>query len=297
MLAGHEIERDWLRRLQGYAVEKADAKKWWDQARKVGEEKYVLDHVLPRVAEEGENARVNEHHLHVLVAKYPKDVLDTYRTVLDKRPEVNSRVLAQAIVRCKLPDKDKLEILLRAAKHAKRGHRYQALDALKELDKKEFNALLIERLEKFPADLPGDERYDWCDEGIMARFAHESDDPRVWQTLEKAIKRSAVGLRMELLNADLDYPERQFQRRELLRHFLRFLDDADLRDTGSSAKYGDDCAAHTYRKLEVRNFVALQLASLLDMEIGFNPGRSPEEWTKLRGQVREAAEHEVGKMK
>jgi hypothetical protein len=240
---------------------------------------------------------VSVHHLRVLAAKYPKDVLDLYRTVLDKPPGAAGRVMPAVVLRCKAPDKDKLENLLRAVRHRESGHRYYALDALKQLDKKQFNAVLIERLEKFPADLRGDERYDWCDEGITARFAHESDDPRVWQALDKAIQRAAVGLRMELLNADLDYPERAFQRRELLGHFLRFLDDADLRDSGSNKKYGDDCAAHTYRKLEVRNFVALQLASLLDIEVDFNPGRTPEEWAKLRGRVREAAERELGKMK
>jgi HEAT repeat protein len=295
-LAGRDIGRDWVRRLQGHRVEKAAARKWWDEARKVGEEKYLLDRVLPPAGKR-DDAAVSVLHLRVLAAKYPRDVLDIYRTVLDKRPQVDSRVLAAAIPRCKLPDKDKLEILLRAAKHGERAHRYPALDALKELDRKEFNTLLIEGLEKVPADLPGDERYDWCDEGIMARFAHESDDSRVWQTLEKAIKRSAVGLRMEMLDARLDYPGTTFQRRELLRHFLRFLDDAALRDTGSSVRYGGDCAAHIYRKLEVRNFVALQLTSLLDIEIDFNPGRTPEEWAKLRGQIREAAERELGKMK
>jgi hypothetical protein len=38
-LAGHDIDRDWVRRLQGHTVEKAKASQWWEKARKVGEER------------------------------------------------------------------------------------------------------------------------------------------------------------------------------------------------------------------------------------------------------------------
>ncbi len=52
-LAGQNVGRNWLRRQQGFAVQKAEAQKWWEQARKVGEETYLLDHVLPAKAKEG----------------------------------------------------------------------------------------------------------------------------------------------------------------------------------------------------------------------------------------------------
>jgi hypothetical protein len=296
-LAGDDIDRDWLRRVQGYRLEKAKAKKWYDEARKVGEETYLVSHVLPPADREGDRAQVSVHHLRVLVAKYPKQVVVLYRTILEKRPKVDSYNLPPAILRCKLPVKEKLEVLLQAAKHKDRRHRLDALYAIKDLNMNEFNSQLIAALEQFPEDVPAWARYDEREEAVIARLAHESDDPRVWQTLEKVVKRSAVGLRMELLYAGLDYHDQRFQRRELLHHFVQFLDDSAVRDTVLNDKYGLYCAAHEYPRIEVRNFVALQLAQLLEIEVEFNPKRTPEDWAKIRAKVREAVDRELGKKK
>ncbi|HKI31086.1 MAG TPA: hypothetical protein VKA46_04420, partial [Gemmataceae bacterium] len=291
-LAGQEIDRDWVRRLQGYAVEKAAAKKWWNEARKIGEEAYLLKHVLPAAAGKDDPGQIDGHQLQVIMAKYPKDLPTLYRTVLDKRPELDSETVSEAVCRSTLPAKEKLDLFRYAAKHKDRWHCLNAFDALKNLDKKEFNALLLATIEAFPDDVPGP--YCECTEAIIAtRFAVECDDPRVWSALEKVAKRSAVGFRMELL-CDFPGPEDARHRTERLRLLAAFLEDATLRDSASSDKYDERCAGFEYKKLAVRDFAAMQLARLLAIEVELNPKRGPEEWARIRGKVREGLDRARG---
>jgi len=81
-LAGQDLGRDWLRRQQGYEVEKAEAKKWWDEARKVGEERYLLDHVLPRETKEGERGRDQRP----AAARHPRQASQAHPHALPNRP-------------------------------------------------------------------------------------------------------------------------------------------------------------------------------------------------------------------
>jgi hypothetical protein len=46
-------------------------------------------------------------------------------------------------------------------------------------------------------------------------------------------------------------------------------------------------------RIEVRNFAALQLASLLGMKVDVKPDRSAAEWAVLRGKVRQAVTQEL----
>ncbi len=235
-LAGEEVGRNWLRRQQGYRVEKAEVKKWWEKARKAGEEAYLLDHVLSGKdsAFEEQAARVSPHVLAVIEAKHPRHVPALYRKVLDERPNLSSWPLAEAVLRCKVPAKEKVDLLVHGASHQDCRHRLAALHALKELDRRQFSLHLLAALENCPKDVSGP--YWTCPEGGLGALAMECDDPRVWQVLEKVARRSAVGLRMELLN-HLDDPQDHRHRAERLRLLSGFLEDATLRDEQSSSKF------------------------------------------------------------
>jgi hypothetical protein len=290
-LAADDLGRNWLQRQQGYAVEKVEAQKWWDKARKVGEEAYALEHL---VCVEGtqEQPHVSAHLLALVQAKYPKNTPSLYRNLLDKSPEVASGPLVRAVLRSSLPAKEKLELLVYGAEHKENHHRLPALRALKEVDQKEFTTHLLATIESFPEDVT--EAYWRCPEPEIAKLAIEADDPRIWQTLEKVAKRSALGLRMELLNhfsGSTTAPHRP----ERLRLLARFLDDAALRDLASSKKFDGPCAGFMYDKLEVRDFVAMEIAPLVGIEIEQNPKRTPEEWAKIRKQVQEAVKRELDK--
>jgi hypothetical protein len=291
---GEEVGGDWLRRQQGYSVAKAAAKKWWEKARKVGEERYLMDQVLPEKAKEDEQRQISSHLLNVIVAKCPKHIPSVYREILDKRPELYSGMLAGAVLQCKLPDKDKLALFLYAARQKDYKHSLPAFYAISQLDKKQFNVLLLAAIEGLPNDVPGE--YWKCPEAALAKLAIESDDPRVWQTLERVAKRSAIGLRMELLNEFSD-PKDWRQRAERLRLLSAFLDDAVLRDNASSEKFDGPGAGHPYDKISVRDFAALEIARIVSIDVETNLERTPEEWAKIRSQVQEALKHELSKAK
>jgi hypothetical protein len=291
-LAGHDLGRDWLRRQQGYGVDRAEAKKWWEEARKVGEEHYLLAHVLPPARKGGEDGGINIQQLRVILAKYPKQIPALYRTVLDTRPEVDSWSLAEAVTRSKLPAGEKLDLFERAAGHKDNRHRLPAFWAIKELDQKRFDVLLLATIKAFPEDVPGE--YWTCPEANIAQLAAQSDDPQVWQALEKAAKRAAVGFRMELLNHFADRRDKR-HRAERLRLLVAFLDDATSRDLASSKKYQGPCAGFTYQRLEVRDFVAMELAALLGIEVELKPDRTSAEWAEVRAKVRASAKRALGK--
>ena len=137
---------------------------------KVGEEAYLLKHVLPAPDAAEEDRRINTHQLHLILARYPKHVPDLYRTVLDKRPELDSGRLAEAVSRCKMPAQEKLDLFLYAAKHKDNDHRLPALRTIKGLDKKKFDALVIAAIEALPNDVPGP--YWTCPEAHMAQLRH-----------------------------------------------------------------------------------------------------------------------------
>jgi hypothetical protein len=289
---GENVGGGWLRRQQGYPITVAAASQWWEKARKAGEEPYLLAHVLPADTDRDGNAQVSVHLLNVILAKYPKHIPALYRMVLDKRPELHSGVLAHAVVRCNLSNKEKLDQLLYAAKHENNAHRLPALYAIKDLDRKQFTELLLTTIDSFPKDVPGP--YWTCPEAYIGRLAIETDDPRIWQTLEKVAKRSAFGLRMELLNHFSD-PKESRHKLDRLRLLATFIDDADVWDQNSSPKFDGPGAGFPYERLEVRDFVALQIARLVGIEVELNLDRTPNEWAKIRSQVKDALKRELSK--
>src|SRR5262249_13925574 len=144
--------------------------------------------------------RAPDHHqLRVLRAKYPRHIPELYRTVLDRRPELDSGALPWAVIRSKLPATEKLGLLQYAAGNEDNRHRLPAFWALKELDQKQFDALLLATIMAFPHDVVVGP-YCACPEPHIAKLANESDEPQVWQALEKTARRAAVGLRLELLH-------------------------------------------------------------------------------------------------
>jgi hypothetical protein len=283
---------DWLRRLQGYPVLPDAARAWWEKARKVGEEAYVLDRVLPPAVKDGKRAHVSAHLLRVISVKYPGHVPALYRTVLDDRPDLNSWGLAEALARSSVPAKEKLDLLLAGVRHKEPAHRVPALRALKDLDKRQFDALLLATIEGFPTDVK--DEYWICPEAAIARLAVESDDPRVWAVLEKAARRSSLGLRMELLNQFGD-PRDARRRAERLRLLGAFLDDAEVRDNKSDARFDGPGAGFPYDRIAVRDFVADTLAGLLGVEVELKLDRTEVEWAEVRGKVRDALKRELGK--
>lgn len=289
-LAGDDVCRKWTRNERHF-LEKADILQWWEQARKEDESAYLLSHVLPTENDRGIQ-RANFHQLQVLRIKYPDRIPSLYQMVLVKRPELKSDELAETLFNCKLPVSEKLDLLAYATGHKDNKHRQPALLFLSKLDRKRFTPLLIATIEAFPKDVPGP--YWLCAEADIARLAVESDDPRVWQTLEKVARRSALGLRMELLHS-FRFADDARYRPERVRLLAAFLDDNEEWDQDSDPKFAGPGAGFPYDKLQVRDFIALELARLLDISVETDLKRTREDWSKIRNQVQTAVQRELSK--
>jgi hypothetical protein len=279
-------------RQKGEGVEKDEAQKWWDEAKKVGEERYLVDNVLaPRLIRGFEPPQVNAAQLRVIQVKYPKHIPTIYRSVLDDHPEYYSGELAKSLSECKLPLKEKMDLLLSAAKHKDYKHRLAALRAMKALDQKQFDAQLIAAIKAFPDDVQGD--YLFCPEVQIARLANECDDPEVWQVLEKVAKRAAVGFRMWLLDFELLPRERQRHRVERMQLLAAFLDDSAASTQESNRKHSEPWDHASYDIMQVRDFVAMQLLDEVGIDVESNPKRTPAQWAEIRNKARAALKEKL----
>jgi hypothetical protein len=264
-LAGEDLGKTWLDRMEGYPVEKADAVAWWRKAEPIGEEAYVRAHAVRSAAGTG---TPSEEILRLVVTKYLRHLPHTYRTIVDDRPSVESAPVAAAVASSSLPRAEKVGLLRYAASGKSLRHRLPALERLKGLDAKLFVELLTQTLEGLPRT-PAEP--DWqCPEGSFARLVIETDDPRAWETLEKVARRSDVGLRMQLLSP-LESARTGPRRKRALALLAAFLDDASARTRPGSNLFGGTYAGYQYPRLEVRDLAAMRIASLLELEVEPKP--------------------------
>jgi hypothetical protein len=288
-LAGEEVGRDWLRRQQGWAVDKADALAWWEKARKEGEEGYFLAHVLPS----GEKAQwPNSLMLRKIAEKYPQHLPKLYKTVLDERPQLQSWPVAEAAAKSSLPNEEKRTLFLHAAHHKNLAHRRVGLQHLQALDPPEFLKILLATLEGLPRTPK--EPYWRCPEVGFAHLVLATDDPKAWEMLEKVAKRSDVGMRMQFMNPmnyaylkNKNYPKR-------LAFLAAFLEDAEAPDVeANSQMFEGPHAGFTFRRLAVQDLAAMEIASLLGMPDQPDRDWTPQQWEQLRTKVKKALERKV----
>ena len=142
---------------------------------------------------------------------------------------------------------------------------------------------MTETLENIPVDVA--EKYRTYTGAHFVALAIESDDPRIWPVLEKVVHRSSLGLKMQMLER-LSNREDKRHLSTRMKLLVQFLDDDTVRDQKSNEKFDGPCAGFPYRKIELRNFVATQLAALLDIPIETDEKRTPVEWAAIRDRVR-----------
>jgi hypothetical protein len=289
-ISGEEFDRDWLRRQQGYPVKKPDAVKWWEGAKKIGEEAYALRRLFPK---EGDG--IDGHQLRAIRERYPRHLPRLYRRVLEGRPRTQSWGLAEAIAESSLPLKKKLVLLHAGAMGKNLMHRREALYQLLNLDRPFFVWVVGETLRKLPRDTA--DEYWKCEEAHVARFVALAGEPALWELLEEAARPASIGLRMELLNQSYPDKETPTCRRRRLYLLAAFLDDAASRDEEADKRYQGPGAGFHYRVLSVRDFAADVMASYLDIKVPLNPELTPKEWEKIRQQVRAAWERECASAK
>jgi hypothetical protein len=274
---------------------KAAARKWFEEARKVGEERYVVDHVLFPFHWEPRLADINLTHLSLIHAKYPKYLPGIYRRILDKYPKTMP-VMPHVISISTMPEREKLALLVSGAKHPESVQRCAALSVLRDFAKPQFGALLPAAIEALPTDVEPWEGGGPVELGLV-NFALESREAKVWAAVEKVARRAKVGFRMLILERQLWFREEMHNKSERLAFLANFLTDATVYDREENKQRFPFFEPSVYEKIEVRNFAALKIAEMLDIKIEVNPRRTPEEWTKVREQMREALKREHEKKK
>ena len=249
-----------------------------------GEEAYLSKHFLDtdKPSDGGRGRRIREHRLAVLVAKYPKRVLELYRRVLDAKFEIfefDVYFVPYAILKSTLPRQDKLDSFMYALKSPNLRNPVPVFSALSQLDPGQFTQLLLQRIESFPRDT--NTPYADGAESRIASLICQTDDPRAWQALAAAARRAVPGLRVQILHAagyGVD-PDVARHRLDLLALLSQFLDDMEMCEPDNI--YG-------YPRLEVRNVVTTQMGNILGVEVGADTNRKPEHWAILRERVRQA---------
>lgn len=277
-IAGEELSRDWLRIQLGAGLDRTTALAWWAKAAAAGEEATLCERVLPSGPNED---TPHAGQLAIITARYPQRLPELYREVLDRRPEVSSGPLAEAISGSALPPETRLELLHRGVAHRTLAHRQPAVRELRKLDAAAADAAVLDVLAKLPPKPTGAV---WTsDEANVVFLVLGTTSPAVWDALLAAAKRAHVSLRMELMNP-MSYPPFDGEQRQRRLGFLaRFLDDDTLRNAAADrALYDGPCAAFTFPRITVRDFAAMQIAHILGFPDNPQPDWSPKQWAALR---------------
>ncbi len=277
-LAGDELGRDWLDRQLGDVVAKAKAREWFDAASKLGEEAYLVKYALPKGGE-GPNPQV----LHVLSKKYPSHLPALYRRLFNTPVEMESRPLAELIAESPMGRKEQIDLFLSASKSAFAEHRLTAIEMLKDLDRGQFVKLVDQAIDNLPKIAKSSR---WiADVHSLTWLATEAG---ACQSLAKAARQSDVEIRMEVIEAigwSGGEPTERGKRLEFLAGFLSDDSVRKARERDENQQYTP--AGSRFPNLEVRDFAAMTIASML--KTGDTPSKdwSTEQWAAFRARIRE----------
>lgn len=225
--------------------------------------------------------------LGIITEKYPDRLPKLYRTILDATPKVQSWPVADAVAKSSLSAEQKRELFLYAASRPNLEHRRFGLAKLQKLDPRLFMTILLATLDALPKTPT--EPYWECPEAAYALLVLETDDPRAWKKLEEVGKRSDVGLRMEFMNwMSYSFLEGRL-RQQRLEFLAAFLDDAEAPDVKANPEmFSGPYAGFTFTRLTVQDLAAMEIASILGMPDQPDRNWTPEQWEKLRTQVKQA---------
>ncbi|HEY1186535.1 MAG TPA: hypothetical protein VGE74_02710 [Gemmata sp.] len=223
---------------RGDRLKPDEARKWFESAKEVGEEKWLLAHAVP-TGDGGpivnEDGRPEPHIVRAIGAKYPGRLPAVYRALL-KKPVASGASggalinPAALVTASKLPRPQKVSLLEEALASDNTDHRALALEELARLD----HALLrkhlsgeLKRLERSarlwgPTSAPMER---------IEKLVSLADQPACWDRLADIFRAMNADTRVaELwgfhLHGPPDRPDPH--RREAIRFLVRFLDDRSV---------------------------------------------------------------------
>lgn len=275
--------------LRGDRLDPDEAQKWFEQAKKVGEEKWLLDHAIPKDGGKtitNQHGRPEPHIVRVIGAKYPARLPAIYREMLKQPVSFWLNDYVREIVASKLPRDQKIALLVEGATHDGLSHRSLALDGLAAVDGPQFRKHLLLTLKQ-----------EWFgDLGELLPLVERSADRECWDTLVAAVKKAPFGLRTYIIR-DVGWVsppgKKDPSRLERIRFLVQFLDD----------RIAEEDDTEDWSMVEIRDHAAAQLAGRLGIPVRRNdadiviPNKNAGAVSRflLRVMVRQAAERELAR--
>jgi hypothetical protein len=241
----------------------------------------------------GRISRFHEVPLRILGEKYPESLLALCSQIpAEAAPDTSPFRLAETVADSKLTKEEKTEALAGMCNRLKSISRKRAvLQQLAKVNEERCLALLQPVLAKLPKDV--DEPYWTCEAANYTHVVMQLQQDRIWKDYLKVAKRAAVGLRMEMMNPMTYAYIGQKNRQRRLAFLAAFLDDSAVRDPSVDAtKYEGPCAAFTFGKITVQDYVAMKIASILRFQERPTEFWTARQWTELRRKVRTALKEE-----
>jgi hypothetical protein len=260
-LSGEELGKNWLRRQQGYRLDKAAVTKWWLEAKEIGEESYFVRRVLEN---KNDKAWPNWLILQVLAHKYPSNLPGVYRRLVDDRPDMHGSDVAEAVATSSLSKESKRDLFRHGISSKSLDHRQDAIEQLHGLEPKDAASALVTALNAVTGESPHEKKDDYR---AVHRFAHlviQVNDPGAWTALEKLAERSSSWTRAEILRSMFRAPKAETARRERLQFLAKFLNDEVWKSATGTA------------------------AAILNLDAQPNLDWSEKDWIALREEVRGA---------
>ncbi len=257
---------------------------WWEGARAQGEESYLVGAVLQR-----DGARVTgvrEGPARVLAHKFPARLpVLCEEFARAATPEAQPCYLVAALAAADLPKETRVRVLTEFARRGPLAHRRWYFQTLATLDGPACAAVVVPELERLPADAAGP--YWTCPEAGFTHVVMQLEDAAAWRAYLRAARRGSVGLRMEMMGP-MNYSyigDKNLARR--LAFLAAFLDDKEVRDmTSAPERFDGPCAGFTIPRIAVRDYVAMQAASVLGFDDTPDEFWEAGQWDRLREKVR-----------
>jgi hypothetical protein len=225
-----------------------EARKWFESAKKVGEEKWLLDHAWDK------DERPDRSIAQVIGAKYPARLSAIHREAAKKG---RAGYLFYAVKTSRLPDEQKVALVEEDLQNISLSRRDWHLRALAELDPARFRVHLLQTLKQLRTERPAQRGWFLNAEEYFPRWLPElvasANDAACWAALSAIAKAVSPGDRFTILAAlwpprppDTPDPARAAR----LRFALQFLNDrssdpklAELWELGASAEVRDYAAS------------------------------------------------------
>jgi hypothetical protein len=258
---------------------------WWERLGNREESEALPQGVF--CFRDGKIFQVNRGTAYIVGKRFPEKLpVLCAEFVKCAEDRVRSYPLAQAIGKSDMSSEWRIKVLSEFAVCGSLNNKSDFLYMLAELDPEICKKLLIPVLEGVSKD--SSKPCLVCPESEFTPVVMKFDDDEVWRVYLKAAKRSSVRARMQMMDM-MDccrLGTKNLNRR--LAFLAAFLDDEAVRDMRAEEEIFCGLSIYHFTDyLSVRNFVAMKLASLLNIDESPDKDWDESRWEKLRNNVKD----------